>query len=206
MESFAPENAGLVSELLSRRSNESALDVESATLRESLLRAIESSAGGKESFCLWQGPGGWPDGVRRKLSHRGLFQTPVPPHILPEHCQSSQRGKSRHEDNIICMLLELQLFYKFAKDKYTTYFGFTSQFSCRTYGTVAFNGRIFRLCTKESVGFDTFVNRGHRPRSRWQGLRLHKPERKDNGEDLGAGHIQTTGRYDQGRLPGCEAS
>ena len=56
MESFAPENAGLVSELLSRRNNESALDVESATLRESLLRAIESSAGGKESFACGKVP------------------------------------------------------------------------------------------------------------------------------------------------------
>lgn len=56
MESFAPENAGLVSELLSRRNKESALDVESATLRESLLRAIESSAGGKESFACGKVP------------------------------------------------------------------------------------------------------------------------------------------------------
>ena len=42
MESFAPEKAGLVSELFSRSYSESALEVESALLRESRLDAVES--------------------------------------------------------------------------------------------------------------------------------------------------------------------
>ena len=42
MESLAPEKAGLDNELLSKRKMESALEVESARLKESRLTAVES--------------------------------------------------------------------------------------------------------------------------------------------------------------------
>ena len=50
MESLAPENAGLDSELFSNRKSESALDVESAFLRESRLKDSESLRKFTESF------------------------------------------------------------------------------------------------------------------------------------------------------------
>ena len=120
--------------------------------------------------------------VRQRNGFSSLPKAPVPPQILSEHCQSRQRGQGRYEDNIICMLLELQLFYKFAKDKYTTYFGFTSQFSCRNHGLLTFRGRILRLGAG-SVRRHQTVNCCHRPWARRQGRRLCQSERKNHGKD-----------------------